>query len=53
MASRRGCRYATVIGGRYTGTDRAEECGARNGVPGALLIRLHPERVAAAFGVAD
>lgn len=26
--------WATRIGGRYLGADRAEECGARNGVPG-------------------
>ncbi len=46
-------RFATVIGGRYMGADRAEEFGARNGVPGELVIRLHPERVTAAFDVAD
>ncbi len=46
-------RFATVIGGRYMGADRAEEFGARNGVPGELVIRLHPERVTAAFDIAD
>jgi PPOX class probable F420-dependent enzyme len=38
---------ATRIGGRYMGEDRAAEFGARNGVPGELLIRLTPARVIA------
>jgi hypothetical protein len=38
---------ATRIGGRYMGEDRAAEFGARNGVPGELLIRLSPVRVIA------
>ena len=38
-------RWATVIGGRYMGADRADEFGARNGVPGELLVRLTPTRV--------
>ena len=46
-------RWAGVIGGRYMGDDRADEFGARNGVPGELLLRLTPERVIAAFDVAD
>ncbi len=46
-------RWATAIGGRYMGADRAEEFGARNGVPGELLVRLRPERVVAESGVAD
>lgn len=46
-------RFATLIGGRYMGADRAEEFGARNGVPGELLVRLHPVRVIAGFDVAD
>jgi PPOX class probable F420-dependent enzyme len=46
-------RFATIIGGRYMGADRAEEFGRRNGVPGELLVRLHPSRVIAAFDVAD
>ena len=45
--------WATVIGGRYMGADRAEEYGARNGVPGELLIRLRPQRVSSAKAVAD
>lgn len=46
-------RFATLIGGRYMGADRAEEFGARNGVPGELLVRIHPARVTAAFDLAD
>ena len=46
-------RFATVIGGRYMGEGRAEEFGARNGVPGELLVRLCPVRVTAAFDIAD
>jgi PPOX class probable F420-dependent enzyme len=36
---------ATAIGGRYMGADRAEEFGRRNGVPGELVVRLHPTKV--------
>jgi hypothetical protein len=38
-------RFATEIGGRYMGQDRAGEFGRRNGVPGELLIRVTPHRV--------
>jgi PPOX class probable F420-dependent enzyme len=40
-------RFATLIGGRYMGDDRAQEFGKRNGVPGELLVRVTPERVIA------
>ena len=46
-------RWGTVIGGRYMGADRAEEYGARNGVPGELLCRLRPDRIVSAKNVAD
>jgi PPOX class probable F420-dependent enzyme len=46
-------RWATAIGGRYMGADRAEEFGRRNGVPGELLVRLRPARVTAERGVAE
>jgi PPOX class probable F420-dependent enzyme len=39
--------WATQIGGRYMGPERAEEFGARNGVPGELLVRLRPANVIA------
>ena len=42
-------RSATAIGSRYMGADRAEEFGRRNGVPGELLVRLHPTKVIAVF----
>jgi hypothetical protein len=45
--------WATVIGGRYMGRDRAEEYGRRNSVPGELLVRLRPSRIVGMAGVAD
>ena len=45
-------RWATVIGGRYMGADRAEEYGRRNGVPGELLVRVTVDRVVAVVDVA-
>jgi PPOX class probable F420-dependent enzyme len=46
-------RWATAIGGRYMGADRAEEFGRRNGVPGELLVRVRVDRVVAHKGVSD
>ena len=46
-------RFATLIGGRYMGADRAEEFGARNGVAGEILLRVTPERVIAVSELAD
>lgn len=40
-------RFATAIGSRYMGEDRAEEFGQRNAVPGEILVRVIPERVIA------
>ena len=45
--------WAARIGGRYMGEERAAEYGARNGVPGELVIRLHPEHVTSAADLAD
>ncbi|MFE9172930.1 PPOX class F420-dependent oxidoreductase [Streptomyces kebangsaanensis] len=45
-------QWATRIGARYMGEERGEEFGARNGVPGELLVRLTVDRVAAVKGVA-
>ncbi|MFC8529645.1 PPOX class F420-dependent oxidoreductase [Nocardia sp. NPDC057227] len=42
-------RTATEIGGRYMGAERAEEFGKRNGVPGELVVRLHPTKIIAHF----
>ena len=46
-------RFATIIGGRYMGADRAEEFGARNGVPGELVVRLRATKVRADLDVSD
>ncbi|GLW13199.1 PPOX class F420-dependent enzyme [Microtetraspora sp. NBRC 13810] len=46
-------RWATVLGGRYMGVDRAEEFGERNGVPGELLVRLRADKVLAYRNVSD
>jgi PPOX class probable F420-dependent enzyme len=46
-------RWATRIGGRYMGAERAEEYGARNGVPGELVVRLRPARVTSAAELSD
>lgn len=40
-------RWATAIGGRYMGAENAERFGARNAVPGELLVRLRASRVIA------
>ncbi|MCP3818780.1 PPOX class F420-dependent oxidoreductase [Streptomyces sp. A3M-1-3] len=45
--------WAARIGARYMGEDRAEEFGARNGVPGQLVVRVRIEKVVAEAGVAD
>ncbi len=47
------CRWASILGGRYLGPDRAEEMGRRNGVPGELLVRVTPTHVTAAQGIAE
>ena len=39
--------WATAIGGRYMGEDRAREFGERNGVPGEFLVRLRVAKVIA------
>jgi PPOX class probable F420-dependent enzyme len=46
-------RWATAIGGRYMGADRAAEFGRRNAVPGELLVRLHADHVLAEAAIAD
>ncbi|MET8944414.1 PPOX class F420-dependent oxidoreductase [Streptomyces sp. NPDC004542] len=39
--------WATRIAARYMGEERAEEFGARNGVPGELLVRVTVDHVVA------
>lgn len=46
-------RWATRLGGRYMGADRAEEYGERNAVPGELLVRMTIERSVSALDLAD
>jgi len=36
---------ASEVGGRYMGSDRAEEYGKRNGVPGEYVVRMRCERI--------
>ncbi|MFF2042963.1 PPOX class F420-dependent oxidoreductase [Kitasatospora sp. NPDC058170] len=44
--------WAARIAARYMGEDLAEQYGARNGVPGELLVRVKIEKVSAEHGVA-
>jgi hypothetical protein len=46
-------RWATRIGGRYMGADRADEYGRRNAVPPEMVVRVTPTRVTAKVDVAD
>jgi PPOX class probable F420-dependent enzyme len=45
--------WATRIGGRYMGADRAEEFGRRNAVDTELLVRVTPTRMLTETGVSD
>ena len=38
-------KWATAIGRRYMGPERAEEFGRRNGVPGEWLVRVRPTKI--------
>ncbi|MFJ8332102.1 PPOX class F420-dependent oxidoreductase [Streptomyces sp. NPDC094437] len=44
--------WSARIAGRYMGEHRAEEFGARNGVPGELLVRVRIEKVLAQKAIA-
>lgn len=46
-------KFATRIGARYMGEDRAEDFGARNGVEGELLVRLRMDRVIALDDISE
>lgn len=46
-------RWATVIGGRYMGAERAEEFGRRNAVPPEMVVRVRPTKVVAKVAVSD
>ncbi|NEA21909.1 PPOX class F420-dependent oxidoreductase [Actinomadura bangladeshensis] len=45
-------RWATAIGGRYMGAERAAEFGARNAVPTEYLVRARITRVVAERAIA-
>ena len=46
-------RWATRIGGRYMGADKADDYGRRNGVPPELVVRVTPTAIVAKRDVAD
>lgn len=46
-------RWATAIGARYMGEDRAEEYGKRNSVPGEYLVRVRVTKVVAQRAITD
>jgi PPOX class probable F420-dependent enzyme len=45
--------WATRIGGRYMGADRAEEYGRRNAAPPEMVVRVTPTKVVAKVDIAD
>ncbi|MDX3540630.1 PPOX class F420-dependent oxidoreductase [Streptomyces sp. MB09-01] len=45
--------WATRIGARYMGEERAESFGRRNAVPSELLVRVPIDKVIALAGIAD
>ena len=46
-------KWATALGARYMGADRAQEYGARNSAPGELLVRVRITKVVALRDIAD
>ncbi|QEU96316.1 PPOX class F420-dependent oxidoreductase [Streptomyces kanamyceticus] len=45
--------WASRLGARYMGEERADEFGKRNGVPGELLVRVRIDKVLAYAAVSD
>ncbi|MER6306344.1 PPOX class F420-dependent oxidoreductase [Streptomyces sp. NPDC001739] len=45
--------WATRIAARYMGEGRAEEYGARNGVPGEVVVRVRVDKVVGLAAIAD
>jgi hypothetical protein len=41
----------TRTGGRDMGTERAEEFGRRNAIPGELVVRVRPTKVITGFDI--
>ncbi len=46
-------RWAGIIGARYMGTDRGDEFGKRNSVPGEVVCRLRPSHMTGQFDITD
>jgi PPOX class probable F420-dependent enzyme len=46
-------RWATALGGRYMGAERAEDFGRRNAVETEMLVRVRAQHVVARAGIAD
>jgi PPOX class probable F420-dependent enzyme len=46
-------RISTIVGGRYMGAERAEEFGARNGVPGEYTVRVKATKIISVFNATD
>jgi PPOX class probable F420-dependent enzyme len=45
--------WATRIGARYMGSERADEYGRRNAVPPEMVVRVTPKRIVAKIDVAN
>lgn len=45
--------WATRLGARYMGADKAEQFGRRNAVPGELLVRVTPTKMIAEANISD
>jgi len=45
--------WATKIGGRYMGADKADAFGRRNAVPEELLVRLTPTKIIGRAAISD
>ncbi|MFE9409240.1 hypothetical protein ACFYN0_10620 [Streptomyces sp. NPDC006704] len=45
--------WATSLGRRYMGEQKAADYGRRNAVPGEFLVRARVDRVIARTGIAD
>ncbi len=45
--------WATKLGARYMGAERADEFGRRHAVPGELLVRVGPTRIIAKARISD
>ncbi len=42
-------RISTIVGARYMGAERADEFGARNGVPGEFTVRVKATKIISVF----